>query len=62
MRLINKVSWVGAVAGLAISWASAAMAQSAAETAVKEAQKYRGQTITIVWEAGLQALDAINFS
>jgi multiple sugar transport system substrate-binding protein len=62
MRLINKVSWVGAIAGLAISWASAAMAQSAAETAVKEAQKYRGQTITIAWEAGLQALDPLNFS
>ena len=62
MRLINKVSWVGAIAGLAISWASTAMAQSAAETAVKEAQKYRGQTITIAWEAGLQALDPLNFS
>jgi multiple sugar transport system substrate-binding protein len=62
MRLINKVAWVGAVAGLAISWASTAMAQSAAEIAVKEAQKYRGQTITIAWEAGLQALDPLNFS
>ena len=62
MRLINKVSWVGAIAGLAMSLSSAAMAQSAAETAVKEAQKYRGQTITIVWEAGLQALDPLNFS
>ncbi len=62
MRLINKVSWVGAIAGLAISWASTAMAQSAAEIAVKEAQKYKGQTITIVWEAGLQALDPLNFS
>src|SRR5688500_10224257 len=62
MRLINKVAWAGAVAGLAISWASAAIAQSAAETGVKEAQKYRGQTITIVWEAGLQALDPLNFS
>jgi multiple sugar transport system substrate-binding protein len=62
MRLINKVSWVGAVAGLAISWASTAMAESAAEIAVKEAQKYKGTTITIVWEAGLQALDPLNFS
>jgi len=62
MRLINKVSWVGAVAGLAISWASTAMAESAADIAVKEAQKYKGQTITIVWEAGLQALDPLNFS
>ncbi|HEV8388224.1 MAG TPA: hypothetical protein VGQ35_00190, partial [Dongiaceae bacterium] len=62
MRLINKVAWVGAVAGLAISWASTAMAESAAEIAVKEAQKYKGTTVTIVWEAGLQALDPLNFS
>jgi multiple sugar transport system substrate-binding protein len=62
MRLIKTVAWVGAVAGLAMAWASAATAQSAAEIAVKEAQKYRGQTITIVWEAGLQALDPLNFS
>ena len=37
-------------------------AESAAERAVKEAQKYKGQTITIVWEAGLQALDPLNYS
>jgi multiple sugar transport system substrate-binding protein len=62
MRLINTVAWVGAVAGVAMSWASTAMAESAAEIAVREAQKYKGQTITIVWEAGLQALDPLNFS
>jgi multiple sugar transport system substrate-binding protein len=62
MRLTKTVAWVGAVAGLAMSWASTAMAESAAEIAVKEAQKYKGQTITIVWEAGLQALDPLNFS
>ena len=62
MRLIKTVAWVGAVAGLAMSWASAATAESAADIAVKEAQKYKGQTITIVWEAGLQALDPLNFS
>src|SRR5205823_11909748 len=33
-----------------------------ADTAVKEAQKYRGKTITIVWEAGLQSLDPEKFS
>jgi multiple sugar transport system substrate-binding protein len=53
---------MGAVAGLAMSWASTAMAETAAEIAVREAQKYKGQTITIVWEAGLQALDPLNFS
>ena len=43
-------------------WRPAPHAESAADIAVKEAQKYRGQTITIVWEAGLQALDPLNFS
>ena len=38
------------------------MAQSAAERAVAEAKQYSGTTITIVWEAGLQALDPLNFS
>jgi multiple sugar transport system substrate-binding protein len=62
MRLFKRVAGAAAVAGLAISMATSAWAESAAETAVKEAQKYRGQTITIVWEAGLQALDPLNFS
>ena len=62
MRLINRMAWVGTIAGLAVSWASAAMAESAAEIAVREAQTYKGSTITIVWEAGLQALDPLNFS
>jgi len=62
MRLFKRVVGAAAIAGLAISLATGAWAQSAAETAVKEAQKYRGQTITIVWEAGLQALDPLNFS
>ncbi|HEX6121347.1 MAG TPA: extracellular solute-binding protein, partial [Dongiaceae bacterium] len=62
MRLINKVAWAGAVAGLAIAWASAATADGAAETAVKAAQQYKGTTINIVWEAGLQSLDPKNFS
>ena len=44
------------------SLATGAHAESAADRAVKEAQKYRGQTITIVWEAGLQSLDPLNFS
>ncbi len=62
MRLFKKVAGAAAIAGLAVTMATSAWAQSAAETAVKEAQKYRGQEITIVWEAGLQALDPLNFS
>ncbi len=41
---------------------SLAFAQSAADRAVAEAKKYSGATITIVWEAGLQSLDPLNFS
>ena len=62
MRLIKGMAGVAAIAGLAISMASHAWAESAAEIAVKEAQKYKGTEITIVWEAGLQALDPLNFS
>ena len=36
--------------------------QTAASRAVQEAKKYAGSTITIVWEAGLQSLDPLNFS
>jgi multiple sugar transport system substrate-binding protein len=62
MRLIKGMAGVAAIAGLAISMASNAWAETAAEIAVKEAQKYKGTEITIVWEAGLQALDPLNFS
>src|SRR3954466_438820 len=63
MSLIRIMT--GAVAGLALAgaaWSQPASAQSAAETAVKAAQQYKGTTINIVWEAGLQSLDPKNFS
>jgi len=62
MSLFRKMTWMGAVAALALSLAGNASADNAADTAVKEAQKYRGQTITVVWEAGLQSLDPEKFS
>ena len=37
-------------------------AGSSAQTAVDAAKKYAGPEITIVWEAGLQSLDPLNFS
>jgi len=44
-------------------WTGAAAAQSAAQRAVDAAKKgCAGKTITIVWEAGLQSLDPLNFS
>ncbi|MFO1351830.1 MAG: sugar ABC transporter substrate-binding protein [Gammaproteobacteria bacterium] len=45
-----------------LATATAAWAESAAERAVAAAKQYSGKTITIVWEAGLQALDPLNFS
>jgi multiple sugar transport system substrate-binding protein len=61
MRLPFKLSWLAAAA-LAVGFAGSAQAQSAADRAVAEAKQYSGTTITIVWEAGLQALDPLNFS
>ena len=47
---------------LPVGW-PAPHAESAADRAVEEAQEIlAAQTITIVWEAGLQALDPLNFS
>src|SRR5881392_778784 len=44
-------------------WSGGAAAQSAAQRAVDAAKKAcAGKTITIVWEAGLQSLDPLNFS
>ncbi len=44
-------------------WSGAAAAQGAAQRAADAAKKVcAGKTITIVWEAGLQSLDPLNFS
>jgi multiple sugar transport system substrate-binding protein len=52
-----------ALAITAMAWSGAAGAQSAAQRAVDAAKKIcAGKTITIVWEAGLQSLDPLNFS
>jgi multiple sugar transport system substrate-binding protein len=53
---------IGLAAGFAGTFTRPAWAESAADIAVKAAQQYKGQTITIVWEAGLQSLDPLNFS
>lgn len=62
MSLLKKIALTASAAILTAGITSTAWAESAAERAVKEAQKYKGQTITIVWEAGLQSLDPLNFS
>lgn len=49
-------------AGLLFATAGAAFAQTAAERAVEAAKAYSGSEITVMTEAGLQALDPLNFS
>ena len=54
---------VPTLAAIALAWAGTAGAQSAAQRAVDAAKKIcAGKTVTIVWEAGLQSLDPLNFS
>jgi multiple sugar transport system substrate-binding protein len=58
-----KRALLPALAITALAWSGAAGAQSAAQRAVDAAKKIcAGKTITIVWEAGLQSLDPLNFS
>jgi multiple sugar transport system substrate-binding protein len=57
-----KPRLLGLTAVAAFALTGQAFAQSAAERAVEAAKQYSGTEITIVWEAGLQALDPLNFS
>ncbi|MFW6077435.1 MAG: hypothetical protein ACOC71_06765, partial [Hyphomicrobiales bacterium] len=54
-------SWMLAASLLAAT-ATGALAQSAADRAVEAAQEYSGTEITILYEAGLQALEATQFA
>ncbi len=58
----RDVGKIGVAAGLAGTLSRPAWAADAAQTAVDAAKQFSGQTISIVWEAGLQALDPLNFS
>ncbi len=51
-----------AVTGLFAAIPSASQAESAADIAVEAAKKYAGTELTVIWEAGLQSLDPLNFS
>jgi multiple sugar transport system substrate-binding protein len=57
-RILLQTSGAAALLGLT----GPVLSQTAASRAVQEAKKYAGSTITIVWEAGLQSLDPLNFS
>ncbi len=60
----NHARVIAAFTGLALSLAATqtAGAQSAADRAVEAAKQYAGITLNITFEAGLQALDPLNFS
>jgi len=62
MKITRRLLLQTSSAAAALGIARPALAQSAADRAVQEAKKYSGATVTIVWEAGLQALDPLNFS
>ena len=62
MKITRRLLLQTSSAAAALGIARPALAQSAADRAVQEAKKYSGATVTIVWEAGLQSLDPLNFS
>ncbi len=58
-----RVAWFGTAFTLLVVSANAlAQGPSAAQRAVEEARKYSGTILTLEWQAGLQALDPLNFS
>jgi len=62
MTRMRALLSLAAAAAITFSAGSLAWAQSAAERAVEAAKQYSGSEISIVWEAGLQSLDPLNFS
>ncbi|HEY7959136.1 MAG TPA: hypothetical protein VID20_03660, partial [Sphingomicrobium sp.] len=62
MTLTRFVGSLAAATLVAASAAAPARAETAAERAVEAAKKYSGSEISVVWEAGLQSLDPLNFS
>src|SRR5918996_952193 len=60
MHFIKR--WTGVALAAALVAPVPARSQTPAEQAVEQARQYAGTTLTITWEAGLQALDPLNFS
>lgn len=60
--MLPNLRLLASIAALAAGLSLPALAETAAERAVEAAKKYAGTEITITWEAGLQALDPLNFS
>ena len=62
MTLSRIVKRLAAAVLVAASASAPVRAETAAERAVEAAKKYSGTEISVVWEAGLQSLDPLNFS
>src|ERR1043165_8704512 len=62
MTLSRIITSLAAAALVTASAAAPVRAETAAERAVAAAKKYSGSEISVVWEAGLQSLDPLNFS
>ena len=61
--MINRRELIVGASILALSsTVTFAQGKNAAEVAVEAAKKYAGTEISIVWEAGLQSLDPLNYS
>jgi multiple sugar transport system substrate-binding protein len=58
----RDIGKIGIAAGLAGVMPRTAWGAGAAQAAVDAAKQFSGTTISIVWEAGLQSLDPLNFS
>jgi multiple sugar transport system substrate-binding protein len=58
---VQQLGCIGAILAFGLA-AQPAWAESAAERAVAEAKKYSGTTLTVEWQAGLQALDPLTYS
>ena len=61
-RTMRSFILILAITLVGFGWTAAGRAQSAADIAVKAAQKYSGTTLRVIWEAGLQAQDPLTFS
>ncbi len=59
---LERFTLAASVAAALSLGAGAALAESAADRAVEAAKQFAGEEITIVWEAGLQSLDPLNYS
>ena len=62
MTLSRIVASLAAAMLVTASAVAPVKAETAAERAVEAAKKYSGSEISVVWEAGLQSLDPLNFS